>query len=81
MAKATNYDMMKRIEELEAKTKDTGWIKANLTSDFKEYSDEYDHPEYRRIGKQVYIRGTVSPVKVIEASTSPTVIFNLPERI
>ena len=80
--KANNYDMMKRIEELEAKTEDTGWIKATLTSYFKPYLDaETNMAYYRRIGKQVYIQGAVSPTQQIEGSINETEIFTLPERI
>ena len=58
--------------------KDTGWISATLTSDFKPYNNNNNNiPKYRRVGNMVEIIGTITPASNLNASTSYT-IFNLP---
>lgn len=68
------FDVIKKI-------KDTGWINATLTSDFKAYNNNNSNqPCYRKIGKIVEICGVVSPTASISANETKT-IFTLPERI
>lgn len=58
---------------------DSGWIAGTLSSMFKEYAAGSNGPEYRRVGKKVYIRGVVSPKQSIQGSASQNTIFVLPE--
>lgn len=54
---------------------DSGWIYAELTSQFTVYNnDESSKPQYRKIGKVVEIIGVVTPT----SSTSEGTIFTLP---
>lgn len=54
---------------------DSGWIYAELTSQFTVYNnDESSKPQYRKIGKVVEIIGVVTPT----SSTSEDTIFTLP---
>lgn len=54
---------------------DSGWIYAELTSQFTVYNnDESSKPQYRKIGKVVEIIGIVTPT----SSTSEDTIFTLP---
>lgn len=57
---------------------DTGWIQMQLTSSFKNYSDQ-SKQEYRRIGKKVYLRGVMSPATTIPGSVNEVTITTLPE--
>lgn len=57
---------------------DTGWIQMQLTSSFKNYSDQ-SKQEYRRIGKTVYLRGVMSPAATIPGSVNEVTITTLPE--
>lgn len=57
---------------------DTGWIQMQLTSSFKNYSDQ-SKQEYRRIGKEVYLRGVMSPAATIPGSVNEVTITTLPE--
>ncbi len=59
---------------------DSGWKTATLSSDFVKYDGKDDNiPQYRKIGKQVQIRGTISPKTDIAGSTDAYLIFTLPE--
>ncbi len=59
--------------KLNAATADTGWITLQLTNGAEAYIAEFP-PQYRKIGKQVYLRGRVTRV------TAETFYFaNLPE--
>ena len=65
--------ILNSIKYLTEKTKDSGWIKATLTDDFKNYDDnEANSLKYRKIGKQVEIRGALSPVKADNVLNSGT---------
>lgn len=57
---------------------DTGWIQMQLTSSFKNYSDQ-SKQEYRRIGKEVYLRGVMSPAATIPGNVNEVTITTLPE--
>ncbi len=60
MAKATNYNMMKRIEKLEEKAEDSGWINLTLESGVIAHNKGgSSQPQYKKIGNHVYIRGAV----------------------
>ncbi len=57
---------------------DSGWQTVSFGSNpFTHYSNE-STMQYRRVGKQVYVRGSMKPTKTIDTSTS-TVAFVLPE--
>ena len=61
-------------------TEDSGWQTATLSSLFKPYNNkEANTPKYRRSGKIVEIRGTVSPSSEIAGSSSGKEIFTIPE--
>lgn len=62
-------------------TRDTGWLNADLASEFVVYdSTAANKVRYRRVGKQVEIRGGVTPnVDGIGGDTSQHIIFTLPE--
>lgn len=69
-----------KIDTVNEKIRDSGWQTAVLTEDFKPYSnDNSNMPRYRRIGNQVQIIGSVSPMETIPGSTTPYTIFTLPE--
>lgn len=70
------YD--KGIYQLNKDLADTGWIQMQLTSSFKNYSDK-SKQEYRRIGKEVYLRGVMSPAATIPGSVNEVTITTLPE--
>ena len=70
------YD--KGIYQLNKNLADTGWIQMQLTSSFKNYSDQ-SKQEYRRIGKEVYLRGVMSPAATIPGSVNEVTITTLPE--
>lgn len=70
------YD--KGIYQLNKDLADTGWIQMQLTSSFKNYSDQ-SKQEYRRIGKEVYLRGVMSPAAKIPGSVNEVTITTLPE--
>lgn len=70
------YD--KGIYQLNKDLADTGWIQMQLTSSFKNYSDK-SKQEYRRIGKEVYLRGVMSPAATIPGSMNEVTITTLPE--
>lgn len=70
------YD--KGIYQLNKDLADTGWIQMQLTSSFKNYSDQ-SKQEYRRIGKEVYLRGVMSPAATIPGSVNEVTITTLPE--
>lgn len=72
--KANNYDMMKRIETLEEKTEDSGWININVLAGTA--ATGYYTPQYRKIGNRVDMRGYIS-----EIGEEGTLVFTLPERI
>lgn len=58
--------------------KDSGWINATLTSNFKAYGGSSTNtPQYRKIGKIIYIRGIIAPTAEIASGASKT-IFTLP---
>lgn len=57
---------------------DSGWIEATLTDSFTSYGTN-TIPEYRKVGKQVEIRGSVKPTTTITASTNGVTMFTLPE--
>lgn len=56
---------------------DTGWIQMQLSSNFKNYSQD-SIQEYRRIGKTVYLRGVMSPASKIYGGVDDTLISKLP---
>ena len=59
---------------------DTGWNTATIASGFRAYNGTAGNtPQYRRIGKQVKIRGVLQPTVEIAASTTAKVMFTLPE--
>lgn len=66
------------IYRLNKDLSDTGWIQMQLTSSFKNYSDQ-SKQEYRRVGKRVYLRGVMSPARNIAGSVDEVVITTLPE--
>lgn len=66
------------IYQLNKDLVDTGWIQMQLTSSFKNYSDQ-SKQEYRRIGKEVYLRGVMSPAARIPGSVNEVTITTLPE--
>lgn len=71
-----------KILELEEKIADTGWIDLKWTSDFKNYDNNSDNnPQYRRIGKEVYLRGVATPAKDIPGNATEITMFNLPEGV
>lgn len=71
-----------KILELEEKIADTGWIDLKWTSDFENYNNFSDvNPQYRRIGKEVYLRGVATPAEDIPGSATEITMFNLPEGV
>ena len=71
-----------KILELEEKIADTGWIDLEWTSDFENYNNYSGvNPQYRRIGKEVYLRGAATPTKDIPESATESTMFNLPEGV
>lgn len=66
------------IEQISIDTEDTSWFDAQLTSNFKLYTDG-SKCQYRKIGKTVYIRGVVSPNRTITGNTDAVTIFTLPD--
>ena len=56
---------------------DSGWINATLNSKFKAYATDH-HPQYRKTGNVVEIRGIATPVEEVTASTSGVTMFTLP---
>lgn len=59
---------------------DTGWNTATVASGFRAYNGTTSNtPQYRRIGKQVKIRGVLQPTAAIAASTTAKAMFTLPE--
>lgn len=59
---------------------DTGWNTATIASGFRAYNGTTSNtPQYRRIGKQVKIRGVLQPTAAISASTTAKAMFTLPE--
>lgn len=71
-----------KILELEEKIADTGWIDLKWTSDFENYNNYSDiNPQYRRIGKEVYLRGVATPAEDIPGSATEITMFNLPEGV
>lgn len=71
-----------KILELEEKIADTGWIDLKWTSDFENYNNYSDlNPQYRRIGKEVYLRGVATPAEDIPGSAREITMFNLPEGV
>lgn len=63
------YDKNKRPVE---GTDDTGWINLTLNSGWS-YQYESDRPQYRRIGKQVFLRGLIDGT-----AAAGTIIATLP---
>ena len=60
----------------------SGWIDLEWTSDFENYNNNSDvNPQYRRIGKEVYLRGVATPTKDIPGSVTEITMFNLPEGV
>ena len=71
-----------KILELEEKIADTGWIDLKWTRDFENYNNYSDNnPQYRRIGKEVYLRGVATPTEDIPGSATEITMFNLPEGV
>lgn len=67
-------------EDLKDYINDSGWIKAELTENFKPYNDNTNNnPQYRKVGKIVEIVGIISPTKTIIGSATTIPIFYLPE--
>ena len=59
---------------------DTGWNTATIASGFRAYNGTAANtPQYRRIGKQVKIRGVLQPTAAIAGSTTAKAMFTLPE--
>lgn len=59
---------------------DSGWNTATLASGFQPYNGTISNtPQYRKIGKQVKIRGVLSPTTAIAGSATAKTIFTLPE--
>lgn len=59
--------------------KDSGWQKCTLTSSFvASDGDTANTPEYRKIGKKVFIRGRISPKAALAGSVTSVPIFTLP---
>lgn len=72
----------KILEEIKPKLADTGWIDLEWTSDFENYNNVSDvNPQYRRIGKEVCLRGVATPAKDIPGSATEITMFNLPEGV
>lgn len=72
-------NIYEKIDTVNEKIRDSGWQTAVLTEDFKPYSnDNSNMPRYRKIGKIVHVRGTVSPSLTIEGGMETHTIFNLP---
>ena len=71
-----------KILDIEEKIADTGWIDLEWTSHFENYNNYSDvNPQYRRIGKEVYLRGTATPAEDIPGSATEITMFNLPEGV
>lgn len=71
-----------KILELEEKIADTGWIDLEWTSDFENYNNYSGvNPQYRRIGKEAYLRGVATPTEDIPGSATEITMFNLPEGV
>ena len=71
-----------KILELEEKIADTGWIDLEFSSDFENYSGTAsNNPQYRRIGKEVCLRGVATPAEDIPGSATEITMFNLPEGV
>lgn len=68
------------VNELDGKMQDSGWEIGTLSSSFVAVDgNSANTPEYRKIGKTVYIRGKVSPRAALAGSASSVTIFSLPE--
>ena len=68
------------VNELDGKMQDSGWKTGTLSSSFVAVDgNSANTPEYRKIGKTVYIRGKVSPRAALAGSASSVTIFSLPE--
>lgn len=65
--------IFERLDALEAAVSDTGWCDLNLENGVQAYAAG-NKPQYRRIGKVVFLRGAVTNVNVRN-----TVIATLPE--
>lgn len=67
-------------EVIEDETEDdTGWQRVTLTSYFKPYNNNEEYtPVYRRVGKLVEVKGTLSPSSAQEAGWTAT-MFTLPD--
>ena len=67
--------------KIEGYIDDTGWLPITLTSDFRPFlGNTSNSPKYRRIGKNVEIKGVIQPTSAISASSS-AIISVLPEEI
>ena len=72
---------MSRPEILNA-IDDTGWVDLEFSSDFENYSGTAsNNPQYRRIGKEVCLRGVATPAEDIPGSATEITMFNLPEGV
>lgn len=60
----------------------SGWIDLEFSSNFENYSGTAsNNPQYRRIGKEVYLRGVATPAEDIPGSATEITMFNLPEGV
>lgn len=48
------------INELNAKTDDSGWINMSLINGWASHGTQWQQPSYRKIGNQIFIRGLIS---------------------
>ncbi|MCH1984543.1 hypothetical protein MCG98_18475 [Ruminococcus sp. OA3] len=68
------------VNELDGKMQDSDWKTGTLSTSFAAAGGESANtPEYRKIGKTVFIRGKVSPRAALAGSASSVTIFSLPE--
>lgn len=68
------------FKKIEDYIEDTGWLPLTLSSEFRQYSSsEADTLVYRRIGKDVEIKGVIQPTAAIPAGGSATIATLPPE--
>lgn len=67
------------VNELDGKMQDSGWKTGTLSSSFVAVDgNSANTPEYRKIGKKVFIRGRISPKAALAGSVTSVPIFTLP---
>lgn len=66
----------KQGKVLNDKIADTGWVNLTLSNGWENLGGKYPTAQYRKIGKQVFLRGLI-----INNSSTPEVLLTLPDLI